>query len=219
MVPSHSVLTLSAGMPRSGSTLIYNLLRLTIAELIGPKHTFSYGWIEDMQSTPAAGYTLLKIHDFDSQLCSEASLIVYSYRDVRDVVASMQRKFGAQPSLTLANSYLEQYQKWSEVAHFSVRYESLDNSLMRNLISEVADHFQAGPVDADMIITELAQLSKRIPNQGQRYDSVTLYHPQHITAGEHGSWVEQLETKLVNAIEAKHYQWLEDHGYPLTDRS
>jgi len=203
-------------MPRSGSTLIYNLLRLTVAEILGGKHSYSYGWVGDFDHTQRVAYSLIKIHEFDFELVARSSLIVYSYRDIREAMASQQRKFGTQPSLSLADTYIEQYQRWSSVADITIRYESLDTAFKHTLIKRVADLIQMGSVDTTRIVTALNQLPQKIPSEDNAYDSVTLLHPDHITSGGFSNWEKQLEPALIAAIEAKHYGWLSSHGYELT---
>lgn len=205
-------------MHRSGSTLIYNLLRLTITELVRDGSSFSYGWVEDLRGSPRAAYTLIKLHAYEQELVDDASLIVYSYRDVRDAVASQQRKFGAEPTLVLADSYIEQYRQWENVAEIRVQYEALDGNRRREIVREVAGYLGSDAIDPDAVLTRLDRLSSGIPQNGHQYDPVTLFHPNHITDGRSGTWQSQLDTKLIAAIERKHGNWLSAHGYELLTR-
>jgi len=203
-------------MPRSGSTLIYNLLRLTIDKGLAGDRSYRYGWVDDLRTAAPADYTLLKLHDFDPQLAASASLIVYSYRDVREAVASMYRKFGTQPTLQLANTYIRQYELWSGVADIKVRYESLDKARQLELIDKVTHLLQMGSVDAAEIVQELDELPDATPADDGTYDVVTLYHPGHITHGGLGNWKTQLEPSLIASIEVQHHEWLRTHDYELT---
>ena len=77
-------LILSAGMPRSGSTWLYNAVRLLINSSFGLKNNFSCGWIGDWNDIPKKDVMLIKIHDFDEQIVNNhidsTDIIVYTYK-------------------------------------------------------------------------------------------------------------------------------------------
>ena len=210
------LLVLSAGLPRSGSTLLYNLLRLTLIHLLDPEEDLSFGWIEDMRNRPFGDCTLLKLHDHEEDMTSRSDLTVYSYRDIRDVLASQQRMFGTPPSLNLVDHWIAQHNKWIRSAHIKIRYEDFGSERQSQLVEEIAHHL--GFVDNVVPHKVIAQLIKlpNTPATSKRYDPETLLHPGHITDGRHGSWRDQLERELVTAIETKHGDWLTCHGYEIT---
>lgn len=210
------LLILSAGLPRSGSTLLYNLLRLTLVHHLNDDEHLSCGWIEDMRTVPFGNYTLLKLHNHEEDLTRRSDLIVYSYRDIRDVLASQQRKFGTPPSLNLADHLVSQHDSWCQSAHIQIRYEDFDTKRQSQLVKEIANHLDlANHIRPHQVIHQLEALPKT-SETSEKYDPDTLFHPGHITDGRHGSWKNQLEQDLVKAVEAKHGDWLTNHGYQLT---
>jgi len=208
-----SGLILSAGMPRSGSTLLYNLARLTLESILGDDSVLSCGWIDDIRTSPLGECTLMKLHDYEPDLASQASLIIYSYRDVRDAIASQQRKFHSKPTLSLTERYLEEYRLWTNVAHIKVRYESFDAPAQARFVKELAEYFGSKPVDSDFVVSQAESLRERGPSDSVRYDPLTLLHHGHVTNGQPGAWRNQLDTELVRAIESTYASWLADHGY------
>lgn len=106
-----SALILAASMPRSASTWLYNVARLLIARLPEAKDQFSCGWVGDWQAIPKKPYMPIKIHDYHQGFADASRLVLYSYRDIRDALASVKRKFDRQPSLALADHWIAQDEK------------------------------------------------------------------------------------------------------------
>ena len=86
-------------MPRSGSTWLYNAARLLLRRAPQGGADLSGGWIGDWRRLPKRRRLLLKVHEFDPFLAKKARLVLYSYRDLRDALASCRRKFDIEPSL------------------------------------------------------------------------------------------------------------------------
>src|SRR5262245_15346631 len=76
-----SALVLSAGMPRSGSTWLFNAARLLLRQTVAPDELGS-GWVGDWARLPKRPWLLLKVHEYDAFLARRARAILYSYRDV-----------------------------------------------------------------------------------------------------------------------------------------
>jgi hypothetical protein len=209
-----SALVLAASMPRSASTWLYNVARFLISDLPGGEGNLSCGWVGDWQSLPRKPYMLLKIHDYQQQLVDSSRFVMYSFRDLRDVLASLKRKFAREPSLALADHLVAQHGKWMAVAGFVMRYESMladrEGEVLR-----LAGGLGMQDVDPAEIMRRVDALSYE--SQGSRnavYHAENLYHRNHITDGRHGSWEGVLDADLVSAIEERHRSWFEENGYP-----
>ena len=101
-VSTTSKIILSAGMPRSGSTWLYNAARLLLISSSSVGNNLSSGWIEDLGTLSKKEVMLIKIHDLPKFLSKKSQIILYSYRDLRDALASSKRKFGNEPSMDKA---------------------------------------------------------------------------------------------------------------------
>lgn len=210
-----SGLILAAGMPRSASTWLYNAVRLLISRLPGMDQQFSCGWIGDWRQIPRRRIMLIKVHDYHKQLVEQASCILYSYRDVRDAIASSLRKFGQPPTLEVADEYLSQYEKWTGVADFVMRYETMLED-RTGMVMQIARQLGIADTDPDGITAAIAELGYRSEGPRNRhYHTTNLFHAGHITDGRHGSWKGVLDEPLVRAIEERHKAWFEKCGYTI----
>ena len=132
-----SNLIISAGMPRSGSTWLYNATRLVLLSSPEFKDDLACGWIDDRNNLAESKNTLIKIHEFDKRLSEQAYYTIYSYRDVRDSLASINRKFGRLPSLDAATHLIKMHDKWTRVADIIVPYEKILSS-KKEIITDLA---------------------------------------------------------------------------------
>ncbi len=69
-------LILSAGMPRSGSTWLYNAMRIMLKSDIGID--LGAGWIQDIEKFKDHDTILLKLHSYIPHLASKATFVAYS---------------------------------------------------------------------------------------------------------------------------------------------
>ena len=211
-------IVLAAGMPRSASTWLYNVARLVLMSKPDVADSFSCGWVDNWKSTPHKKYNLVKMHDFNDELVSQATFILYSYRDIRDSLASCQRKFGQLPSVEHADKLIEQHERWIDVANFVMPYK---NMLYKRelVVAQLMDALNVSNVDQSEILQSISGLG--YDSEGDKngtFNEMNLYHRNHITNGRIGSWKEQLDEKIVNEIEEKHQAWFEKYGYELTNK-
>jgi len=101
-------LIVSAGMPRSGSTLLFNILREIL--VIKWKTRLSSGWEGDFISIPKGSAYLIKTHTLSHFYRWRARYCFYTYRDVRVAAVSVLRKFGQQITLESIRSMIRQYE-------------------------------------------------------------------------------------------------------------
>ncbi|MGF1580346.1 MAG: hypothetical protein ACFCD0_13365 [Gemmataceae bacterium] len=203
-------LILTAGMPRSGSTWLYNTVRLLLESSLGHPDRLASGWIHDWPKLPQRETVLLKVHDFDVHLADRSRLILYSYRDIRDALASSVRKFGTVPTLDLARKWLAQDQTWRNAATFVMRYETMIHA--RAQVCDQIANALGIPCCPTNIIEQVQQLN--CPSRTE-YDPTTLLHPNHVTDGRHGTWRKWLSESLVKELELEFREWFEVNDYPL----
>jgi len=216
-------IVVSAGMPRSGSTWLYNAIRLNIEmrpELAG---NVSYGWIGDWAKIEKRQRVLLKVHDFDRRLVDSAESIFYSYRDVRDAVASYQRKFGAPATIELAASFIQNHESWMKEATFIMRYEDMIQAPL-SVVTGIREYVEetlvsqgsagSNPAADKLVLQQIGELeynSKGATNNV--YNETNLLHKGHITDGSHGAWKKTIGEELGAEIRDKFAWWFEKYGY------
>jgi hypothetical protein len=210
-----STIVLSAGMPRSGSTWLFNATRLLLRQRCRGDCDLSCGWIGDWTNLPRRAWMLLKVHDYDPTLARHARLILYSYRDVRDALASARRKFGTEPTLDLAQHWLAADRRWRKKAAFTLRYESMLADPARTL-RELARTLHLPLRDPEALLGRLTALEFRHDRATDGgHDGETLLHPGHTTDGRHGTWLSWLNPDLLRQLEEEFSSWLRGNGYPI----
>jgi len=157
------MLVLCNGMQRSGSTLQYELVKKI---LISCKKSFiEYGYAQsgdeknvlDFLGTKAADFYLVKTHDL-LDIKEVSKVVIYSWRDIRDVAASIKNKFGKKEKilLTTLDQCVEEHYKIIAVADIIQIYSSLVNNT-QSCISELAEILGISPndINVDYIINLL----------------------------------------------------------------
>ncbi|MDQ7787568.1 MAG: hypothetical protein RDU01_08160 [Thermodesulfovibrionales bacterium] len=211
------ILILSAGMQRSGSTWLYNATRLLLMNSPFTREISSFGWIGDLSKLPQKRIMLIKIHDFNENLVrlDLPKIILYSYRDVRDALASSKRKWNQEPSLELADKLIQNDHQWRRYADFIMRYESMISDQYTTL-TELAGILKINNADIQEIISQIEALRyENAGNKNSLYHMENLLHQGHITDGRHGSWKGFLDDKLLDQIERKHHEWFLRNNYPV----
>ncbi|MGD9200473.1 MAG: sulfotransferase domain-containing protein [Chitinispirillia bacterium] len=206
-------LIVTAGMPRSGSTWLYNAVRLLL------KHNSSLdigaGWIADFNSFMHHDVVILKIHNYEPQIANNAIRILYSFRDIRDVLASFKRKFGGKPSLEQAKMIIENDNKWREKALYIMKYEKMmeeQEMTLRKIAHYLGIEIKNGSCkQINRSIKNMSYTEGKLKNN--TYNIENLLHKNHITDGRHGSWRDDLPTELVTKIEIELKEWLYSNGY------
>ena len=205
-----------AGMSRSGSTWVFNAVRLLLQRANVPD--LAAGWITERANLLAHDNSVIKIHSFDVELAARADVVLTSHRDLRDVAASMQRKFKTGFSTKLIHETVADYVKWSKIAAYDLHYEDLLLDKLPELKKIAAALKLSSPTEAQFpyaaILKELdGQQFCENRSTAQRYDSINLLHDGHITDGRHGSWKNFVPNEVVTAIENEFQDWMIAKGY------
>jgi hypothetical protein len=212
------MLVLSAGMPRSGSTWLYNALRLLLAQRFPAPGALACGWVGDIARIPAdASCRLVKIHEWNAPLAAEAGFVTWSYRDLRDAMASQHRKFGGALTLPFADYLLRQDARWMARADHVMRYEAMLADPVQEL-ARLAAALGLHDVDLPALRRTLDALS--YDSEGPRnaaYHELTLLHRGHVTDGRAGSWRNGMPVELARQIVTAHGDWFRARGYDTGD--
>lgn len=207
---------LDAGMFRSGSTWLFNAARLILES--DRDVSLVSGWITEIyrRKDKTGNALLAKIHDYNYFLAKSADDILYSYRDIRDVLTSMQRAFDQPPTMQFAKQLIHNDRKWKSVATFVVRYEDM-MSKKTETIRRLANHLGIDPVDARRIDDRIERMRHEDPSVGKSksHNAKNLLHASHITDGRHGSWVNELPEDFVSQVEEELADWFIANGYEV----
>jgi hypothetical protein len=207
---------LCAGMPRSGSTWLFNAVRLLLKYAGAPDLAGGYvGQSEELLTHRTA---LIKLHPFHPELAARADVILTTHRDLRDVSASMQRHYQRGYSAADMNEWVRSQVRWSQVAAYDLHYENLLVDKLAE-IKKIAAALKLPPATLDALPYETVageidgEKFKRRFSESTAYDAVNLLHEGHITDGRHGSWEGVLSAPCLAAIEKEFRGWMTLRGY------
>lgn len=186
-------LILVAGMFRSGSTWLYNVVRVYLENNF-PDNVYGC-FVTDYDQQNQCCYHVVKSHEFSTELSNKASLIVLSERDYKDIAKSMSRFHSMQYTAEDMMPLNEYYHRYAEYAQKSVKLPYTD--IMYSIDGEpVGKYYAAGLVihrlmKANVIETKLLvkediiRLVEQVetlpqPEGSVDYaDPITLIHPNH----------------------------------------
>lgn len=201
-----------AGMRHSGSTALFNIVRLALKQKGVPFTSFySEGKNSELLNDPQQGLILVKTHELRDDVLTRADTIITTRRDLRDTVASAKRR--EFPLLRKLGSEVE-YAKYNRSLHDQwlpySDYEFVYEAFLANPV-EVADQVLAllnlTGVDADALCAEV----NRLPTD--EYD-ITLLSPMHITDPQKvRSFRDTLTDVQTMKITSDHATWLQRYGY------
>jgi len=205
----------TAGMRRSGSTLLYNILRLCLEHKYKDKLVANQ--LVYIDKVPKAGVYLFKTHLPGNLLRYRANTVFYSYRDIRDALISEQRIFGTKPSIEYCREVIKNDMGCRRNADAIFRFEHfVDN--VEETIEIVAKKLKI-KVNTEAIVSQLPEAwvntyTEKIMFQG--YDKKTLMFPGHATGTKVGEWRELLDEKLQKQISEEFGWWLQENNYELS---
>ena len=212
------IYVICCGIRRSGSTLNYKLVRAIIEES---------GVRED--------YRTVKTHRPTEEvkwiLHHHPCKVVFTYRDLRDVVSSDRNLFRLPRSFvrlammhvvsdsikdsiywgTLSDVLFERYESFSRdlegAVHRLAHYLSIE--LSENKIKNIAATHE---INVQKALIGLRHSEDRSMNG---FDPALGYFKEHIRQGEIGRWKEDLSRLETAWIESVGCEWLRDRGYVL----
>jgi hypothetical protein len=212
LLKKQKVTILVAGMRHSGSTALFNIIRLALER---NEMNFVAGYSEkivvdelDFNQTELA---LLKTHELRDDILQRATFIFTTKRDLRNTVASaVRRKFPTLEKVGGATEYAKYnrsiYEQWSNKSNFEFCYEEFITqplSVIQKVLSVIGLH----KVDSVSIYNQLMNLPT------DQY-SKTLLSPIHITdPARERNYLDTLTDKEIQVIDSQHAGWLQQNGY------
>ena len=168
-----------AGIYRSGSTWLYNAVRLSLIN----SGASVYGCYIDDYVPDKNKYHVIKMVKYDPILAKD-SVVFTSYRNLNDIIESMKRraeinndpKFVNEGRHENINSYLVDLLKWQAHSDYCMWYDTLIKE-PQQIIFDIAKTLTININNINEVLQELDKI--QIPKEG--YDPITLYHANHIT--------------------------------------
>ncbi|KAK9808857.1 hypothetical protein WJX72_005211 [[Myrmecia] bisecta] len=127
--PSTPQLIITAGPERSGSTWLFNAVRLLFKSAKQPLDSYWLTQVTDEKladrhgGQPGGHHVLIKTHRWSNAWTpSQADHVFLTHRDLRGVVASYQRMGWA---YDIPDTYVSEHQAWKGIANRDLAYEDI----------------------------------------------------------------------------------------------
>jgi len=205
------MLVVCAGVHRSGSTWLYNAVRLILID----SGKSVYGCFStNYDPENEAEVHVVKTHNNIKKLKENADFVFTCKRDLRDIVASAVRRGLIDESAAMP--YLSQimereYEPWKGRSDLEIVYEKLLKRKKPDYIKKLAEIMGIDNIDALEVFDKIESLP--IPQSEEDFDEETQLHFGHITNGKYKTWKETLTEYTIVAIEVRYAGWLERNGY------
>lgn len=196
---------------RSGSTILYNIVRLLYEEKYGDD-VYSC-WIQRYQKVRTEQFHIIKIHKFDKRLIQKSTKILTSRRDFRDVAASLTRKGWTvnKSADCILDKVLERYEPWFTRLTYDMIYEEMMDDQVK-IIREVSKALEFDTTDEEVTRIHNTLKSLRYDSKGNKnstYNETNLFHLGHATStGAFGDYKKTLSEDAIKKIENKFPDWL-----------
>lgn len=195
-------------MQRSGSTLMFNMIRLLI--ITHGQQSLSAGYIKDLGSLGRSDTSLIKIHGLPRLTRWRASAIFYTYRDVRTAIVSQFRKFHDVPHFEFIERSIREFKTAQKADAVMIKYEDLISEPEKQI--ERISRKLALNADVEAIWQKVNSIKQ--PSLGEGYSKETLFHPYHKTATGDNDWRQVLDESLTSKINDEFGWWFQACGYP-----
>lgn len=197
------------GMRHSGSTAIFNVVRLAI-EASGIPFESGYSerdWILEPRKTKLR---LIKTHEVRDDILCSYPLIINVVRDLRDTVASAARRnfvvYQKMGALEYAKHNRAINDVWTQKEDIKIKYEEFMASPV-DVISGLLDALGLEGIEASAI----SDMVQTLPLDD--YET-TLLSASHITDPDRKTdFLETLGENIVSKITAQNFEWLDRNGY------
>lgn len=201
-----------AGMRHSGSTALFNIVRLALKQRGADFVSFySEGIQSERLHDPSCPLLLIKTHEFRDDVASRASMVITTRRDLRDTVASAKRrKFPTYERLGGAVEYAKYNRTLHDIWHRHSDYEFVYETYMAEPLAEMTKLFRFIGLDGLDVAAVHAEVSTLPVDQYRE----SLLSPVHITDPEHLlSFKDSLVESEIARINRDHTAWLQRYGY------
>jgi len=175
-------LIIIAGIKRSGSTWVYNAVRLCLEHAGYSVHIAGDG--QYYQKDCKADYQIIKVHPFHQWMADEADFVFTSDRDDDGIRASWQKFDGRMLSDGLLEKWNRWLRSWNEYSCREMCYEDFIEDGPFDEVFTIWWHlFPKRRDEADTTASKVVNKLNAIkPPTDKDYDPVTLLFSNHITS-------------------------------------
>lgn len=205
-----------AGMHRSGSTWLFNVLRYIYLEQ--GYSIYSCFANNDYDPCKDADIHIVKTHAMKKSLIPNTNYILTTCRDLRDIAASAVRRELVEDSIDQIIRYIDnvvtkEYTPWKDISTFEMKYEDMHSNKL-GMISKIAKAIYMPMTEPAKVLEKVESL--KLPEKKGDFDEATQLHYNHITNGTPRSYHTTLPNSTIHTIEVKHGIWLKNKGYKVT---
>jgi hypothetical protein len=181
---------LVAGIPRSGSLRLFNILRLGLQQVY-PKDQIHFGYEKKFVPNPNKQVNLNKMHDCLDDKRDWADFVFTTRRDLRYILASgmdfgmLKRNLSEYEIVDFLNDVVEKHTYWSVSTDFEIPYEKFEDN-KKEFISNIFSILGL-MIDVDQILMDMDALKQRYVNRDRHLE---YFSPRHISDNSHFHFVE-----------------------------
>gem|GEM_PF-2683184 len=200
-----------AGMRHSGSTALFNIIRLGLLDA-GVELKSGYSEINGLDNhlPDNKGVFLLKTHELRDDVVAFGDIVFTLRRDLRDTIASATRrnfpylkKFG---HIEYAKHNRMLHDIWLPYSEFELIYEEFMNNPVEQIQAVLS---VLGIKDCDP-----EKLNEQLNNLPTDEYDITLLSPSHVTDPERKlSYLDTLDKDVLKKIESQNMEWLSKYDY------
>lgn len=202
-----------AGIPRSGSTRLFNIVRLGMLQNFN-KDQINSGWVRAFTHKDGC-HNIVKVHDYDPLWVDYGKHIFTTKRDVRYIASSAYEHkpydvFKRPDQLINSmRNVLEKYRTWNEVSDYELVYEDFREQKER-IVNEIFNVIGLS-VDVKKLLDDLSKIGNSKSHFNE--DGESLMHIQHFSPNTQLHYTDRLPPDFVQAIDEAFRPWLIQHGY------
>jgi len=208
--PVDKKLILISTMPRSGSTWLFNCVHKIFKEY----ETDIYScWIEDYNPSHSSEIHIVKVHNCEHRLSSQADVIISTRRDVRNVCTSLIRMGWLKNEEEQIVKYVDNIVKfvhpfWHERCNLEIEYSDIIDG-GESVVIDVAKLLGLNLNQKKSSEIYRALLNMKNPD---KHDKETQLHPNH-RAKKRTDYHDTLNKTALSLINEKYSWWFKKYGY------
>ncbi len=209
---------LVAGPSQSGSTLLFNMLRILLQM---SKHKVDSCWYTLYKEgiyDENADYLIVKCHYFDEELCNDSSYIFLPLRDFRDSALSTNKRYNnLNNEMDFENfiiQEIDQYESWSLYADYVFKYEEYIKDKINHIFEIIyVLNLNENNINITLLLKELDDL-----HNGKNCPSTDILpNEDYNTLMKDELYKKTLMTKSHNTSNGKIYKYKTDMSKELID--
>ena len=197
-------------VPRSGSTLLFNICRLIFNQYYGEDKVYATWW-QFYKKEKEKDHNIVKLHDKDDNLIKWSDKIITTVRDLRYMVASysdFNKKFNIDNKENLCNVcsvFCKLVDLYYKISDYIFKYEEYQAN-KRKVISEIINclNLDIEKINIDSILVEIEKIKKT--NYASLDIRKTQMHPNHISNKTNMPIEKRLTLGQIEFIE-KNFSW------------